>query len=110
MHFPNFIQGKCCKNINNDPAYGCVKTTDCIFGNKDFENSSNLHVIRDRFLYDWLTSQYTKLCRKSVVRLLKVLDIEFDPQQALSTLRSHLKKFITVLKTHYLNNEAEHTA
>jgi hypothetical protein len=89
----HFIQGKCCENINNDSASACVKTTDRIFGNKDFENSSDLHVIRDRFLHDWLMSQYTKLCQKSVVRLLKVLDIEFDPQQALSTLRSHLKKF-----------------
>jgi hypothetical protein len=49
--------------------------------------------------------QPKNLTQNPLVRLLEILDIEFDPQNDSRALRSHLKNFITALRTQ--NNQPE---
>ena len=101
----HLAQGECCHNVNEQQGNACTETVDSIVGNKNLENSGDLHSIRNQFIYDWLVLQHKKLSRNPLVRLLEVLDIEFNPQDDSRVLRSHLKKFITTLRTQ--NNQPE---
>ena len=91
--------GECCDNVNEQQGKACGETVDSVLGNKNLEDSGDLHAIRNQFICDWLILQHKNLSRIPLVRLLKVLDIEFDPQDDIRALRSCLKKFITAFRT-----------
>jgi len=94
----HFALGECCHNVNKEQGNTCAETVESILSNNNLENSSDLHTIRNQFIYDWLILQHKNLSQNPLVRLLKILDIEFDPQDNSRALRSHLKKFITALR------------
>jgi hypothetical protein len=97
----HFVQGDCCHNINDDQANACINTVGSVVGKSVVENSGDSPIrreTRDRFIYDWLMSQHKNLSRNSLLRLIRILDIEFDSQDDCRALRSHLKKFLTVFK------------
>ena len=90
--------GECCDNVNEQQGKACGETVDLVLGNNNLEDSGNLHAICNQFICDWLILQHKNLSRIPLVHLLKVLDIEFDPQDDIRALRSCLKKFITALR------------
>ena len=100
----HFAHGDCCRSVNEQQnigcVTGCVETVDSILNNsRDFKNlnTCNTQTIRNQFIYDWLVQQHKNLSRNPLIRLLEILEIEFDTHDDLRSLRSHLKRFMATM-------------